>query len=190
MYTLNELDLSKIPKPTKFLQLRVMCGACRYKCCNSPSFVVQCTTEEQKRLDLPEEFPQQGSCPCLTDTGCAHGDGRPLFCKFFPLQIHTVKQEPSLVIMHWCILHCPAPNDYILTGTKNGKYTYSIKDGVSRGKAKNVQPILILDKPLEEAFPNVLDSCGYALDALYGYGVTEIIKKRMAKPVGFGLGSM
>lgn len=189
MLSTTHIDPDKPPRASQYLTRRVMCGACNFKCCNGKSLNVECTEEETKRLSLPVLFPQNGRCPELTDTGCKHGKARPAFCKLFPLQIKPASRRntpPILVVASWSILNCPVTTDYELEIGEGGQYVYQRRK-VSRIKKNNSKQTLELDRPIEEAFPDVLESCGEAIEIFYGPGAVDRLRQVLKPPKGFGL---
>lgn len=186
-YTLAHIDRERPPKPTRFLNIRVLCGLCRWRCCNSPSLGVELTPEESKRMELPIAFPIAGRCRCLGDAGCSWGAGRPVLCKLFPAQI---KPDGNLVCAHWNILNCPTDRDYTFVGMKDGRYVYA-RTSKSGPKANNSAEGLSLDKPLTD-YPTVMQAARPALVELYGEDAVCEIERQLRilndeEPVGFGL---
>lgn len=179
-----------LPKPTQFINRRVMCGACSYKCCISTALSVECSESEQKSLNLPKSFMTGARCPCLGDHGCSHGENRPVLCKMSPLCVKESKdpkKPPSLIISHWFILNCPASTDYVFMGQDaDGKYLYERKE-VSGAKRNNSRQTLTLEKPIEDMFPRAIDACSEAVDILYGPGTAKHLDSVLNdKPEGFG----
>lgn len=188
MFSIEHVDPNRPPKPTKFIERRIMCGACNFKCCNGKSLNVECTPEEAKTLGLPVLFAQEGRCRCLTDAGCAHGEDRPVFCKLFPLQIKPANKptgSPSLIVSYWSILNCPVTTDYVFEHEADGKYHYRRKD-VGGAKRNNSPEVLVLDQPIEKEFPEAVQANGEAVDALYGEGTAANLKNKLNGPPGFG----
>lgn len=187
MYSIEHARKDNPPKLTKFLKKRVLCGHCSFKCCNSPSFDVETTEEESKRLGLPRRFPQEGKCRCLKKNGCKFGDGRPVYCKLFPLQ---VTKDNKLVISHWSILHCPISSDYKLedeakeaSGTKR---VYTKKKAKSKPKNANLE-IELHNKKLKD-LPTVVEVCKDAIIELWGeaYYKDALEYATQEEPKGFG----
>jgi len=183
MYTITHSDKNNPPALTKFLKLRVLCGYCNFKCCNSPSLEVETTENESKALELPRRFPQDGRCQCLTDKGCKHGGKRPVYCRLFSLQ---VTPDNKLVVSHWAILHCPNQRDYDFIETdENNHNIYEKKK--PKSKSKNSFKTLSLKKEINK-MPTVVEACKSAIVELWG---EDFYKKALAyaekpEPEGFG----
>jgi hypothetical protein len=162
--TLTHIDKDKHPSGSGFLKLRILCGMCRFKCCNSPSLGVETTAEESERLGLPRQFQEKGSCHCLTDTGCEHGEGRPVYCKLFPLQISP---NNKVVVSHWALLNCPQPKHYKLIKVDELGYHYEPNGTGSGAIQKNIPDKVVSKVPLEER-PTVKEDGLPALKEIFG----------------------
>jgi len=170
MYTLDDLDRSKPPRKSKFLQMKILCGHCNFKCCNSPSLEVETTPEEAEQHNLPERFPIAGKCRCLGETGCTLPT-RPVFCRFFPLQL----KGDMAVVSHWAVLNCPTAKDYTFCHRdQDGKYVHQ-RNKVGRNKQTNSPDVLVTDAPLEE-FPNVVEMNATAVKELWGEQAFEELR--------------
>jgi len=187
MYTVTHADKNNPPAFTKFLRFRVLCGYCEFKCCNSPTLEVETTEEESKRMNLPRRFSQEGSCRCLTKTGCKHGEKRPVYCQLFPLQ---VTPDNKLVLSHWAVLHCPNDRDYAFDETsvtpKGRLFDYNKKK--LKSKTKNSFPSLrLVNKKLKD-MPTVVESCKVAIIELWGedYYNRALEYALYEEPEGFG----
>lgn len=183
MITLSHIDVKKPPKPTKFLKRRVLCGLCRFRCCNSPSLEVECTPEESMALGLPQRFPQEGRCRCLGDEGCTLGDKRPVFCKIFPIQISPTN---AAVTPYWSILNCPVDTDYEYKEIRDGRYVYQRKSGVSGARRNNSHEELMVPEPLDK-WPTVAEMYHYAVELVYGRRVADYLRDYATEIQGFGL---
>jgi Fe-S-cluster containining protein len=159
MYTATTVDPAKPPRATRHLNARVLCGTCRYKCCNSPSLVVEATPAEQRRLSLPQIFEQHGHCSQLTPTGCRHGSDRPVFCKLFPLQ---VTPHNTLIVSRWAIMTCPMAHHYRETAA--GRHVRRENLGP---KARLDNSAAALTGDLRE-WPTALEAGREALTEIYG----------------------
>lgn len=182
MYTTGHIDPARPANATRFLNMRVLCGQCGFKCCNSPSLAVECTPQEAADLNLPILFQQEGHCRCLGAAGCVHGARRPVFCKLFPLQ---VDKNNNLIVSHWAILNCPTAADYVLREQRGGKYYYTRKPGINRAKENNSHAELVLDAPLD-TWPNALELCGEAVEEFYTSNGLDRIRRRLALLNGAG----
>ena len=188
MYTVEHANKDNPPTFTKFLRFRVLCGFCNFKCCNSPTLEVETTEAESKRLGLPRRFPQEGSCRCLTKTGCKHGEARPVYCQLFPLQ---VTKDNKLVVSHWAILHCPNDRDYAFDRvdktTKGQEFHYNKKKPKSKGK--NSFPTLKLTNQKLKERPTIVEACKHAIIELWGkdYYEKALEYALQEEPEGFGL---
>lgn len=173
------IDRNNPPMATRGLNRQVLCGLCAFKCCQASTFNVRLTEAESKKLDLPILFQiDKGGCRCLTETGCSHGEDRPVLCKTHPMEFDFKKNKIKLSF--WSLVHCPSPKDFEFVGMSDGKYEYKRKELVRGFKKSNIQERVLLDHPIEE-FPNMLEFNVQGLVELYGEEAVEKIRESLRK---------
>ena len=163
-----------------WLSKKIMCGLCNFGCCNSKSFKVEITKEEQEfyqkkfGLDLELEWKQEGCCKLLkdNDTGCSLGDDRPLFCKLYPVTEHY--KNNKLVISNWSFLSCPKPENYELDKIVDGKYHYKLKKIHWNKKDK-----LILDDTIDNVVDEIWIQAKESIIEKYGKDYYKSIEESM-----------
>lgn len=164
-------------RATRHMNSKILCGLCKFVCCKSNIFIVETTPAESEKLGIPMAFPQNGSCPECTETGCKHGKDRPMFCKLFPV---AVGDKGELNVPHWAYLHCPQPKHFTFSRIdENGKYVYHKKEGTKGPIGKNIQDEVRLDKPLEE-FPTVLEMCEEGMVEMFGTKTLDKVRHGLA----------
>ena len=194
----NLVDQENPPKATRFLNLQIMCGACKFKCCNSEVFSVEISEEERSRYisqgllppDTGLAWKQNGSCHCLNESGCKFGEDRPAFCKMYPL--HVDFEKGTCGTSHWVLTHCPMPKHFEFVGIQDGKYVYRKRDDLKGPVKGNIQGELRLDRPLEE-WPTILESNAEGLAEVYSPEMVEQVREQLrtineGEPDGFDLG--
>ena len=172
------VNKDKPPKITRHLNRQVLCGCCKFKCCNSEVFAVELTPKEVEKFQLPQLFLQEGRCRCLTeDAGCKYGAERPVFCRIYPVMMDF--EGKQLYVVHWAVLHCPTPKHFVFDRMEGEKYVYKKRTDI-RVPTNNIQDEIKLDKPLEE-FPNVLYANEDGLTELFGAENVEKFKRDLAE---------
>ena len=75
----------------KWFNKKILCGLCKFGCCNSQSFHVEFSKDERDYLgkkynrDIKPVEYQNGKCSHLNGNGCSFGDMKPKYCKTYPI---------------------------------------------------------------------------------------------------------